>query len=128
MAKKYYPGGFRLTLKTARALAAQELGTAKGLAQTVGVSEGFFSMCLGKMRVRIQPDMRNLSGRVMLALDMQGAGGEIVKFYDRETLEEDFDEEYIYSNRLARETVRDWVLSGSLEGCHQRVDEIWNKG
>ena len=64
----------------------------------------------------------------MLALDMQGAGGEIVKFYDRETLEEDYDEEYIYSNRLARETVRDWVLSGSLEGCHQRVDEIWNKG
>lgn len=128
MAKKYYPGGFRLTLKTARALAAQELGTAKGLAQVSGAPEGFYVMTLGNMRVRIQPDMRNLSGRVLLAVDMQGAGGEIVKFFNRETLEEDFDEEYIYSKRLERETVRDWVFSGSLEGCHQRVDEIWNKG
>lgn len=31
MPKKSYPGGFRLTLKTARALAVQEFGTAKGL-------------------------------------------------------------------------------------------------
>ena len=29
--KKSYPGGFRLTLKTARALAVQEFGTAKRL-------------------------------------------------------------------------------------------------
>lgn len=31
MAKKSYPGGFRLTLATARRLAVQEFGTAKGL-------------------------------------------------------------------------------------------------
>lgn len=31
MSKKTYPGGFRLTLKTAQALAVQEFGTAKGL-------------------------------------------------------------------------------------------------
>ena len=29
--KKSYPGGFRLTLATARALVVQEFGTAKGL-------------------------------------------------------------------------------------------------
>ena len=29
--KKTYPGGFRLTLATARALVVQEFGTAKGL-------------------------------------------------------------------------------------------------
>ena len=30
MPKKYYPGGFRLTKKTAAALAVRELGTARG--------------------------------------------------------------------------------------------------
>ena len=30
MPKKSYPGGFRLTLATARRLAVQEFGTAKG--------------------------------------------------------------------------------------------------
>lgn len=31
MKKKDYPGGVKLTLKTARAVAVQEFGTAKGL-------------------------------------------------------------------------------------------------
>ena len=31
MPKKSYPGGFRLTLATARKLAVREFGTAKGL-------------------------------------------------------------------------------------------------
>ena len=34
--KKTYPGGFWLTLATARKLAVQEFGTAKGLKQGMG--------------------------------------------------------------------------------------------
>ena len=36
MAKKEYPGGFRLTLATARRLAVQEFGTAKGWVRDIG--------------------------------------------------------------------------------------------
>jgi len=52
MAKKSYPGGFRLTLKTARALAVQEFGTCKGLkADTSTNLEGFFGMEMGNLVV-----------------------------------------------------------------------------
>ena len=47
MPKKSYPGGFRLTLKTARALVVQEFGTAKGLEPDRGTDlEGYFRMQL----------------------------------------------------------------------------------
>lgn len=39
--KKPYPGGFRLTLKTARALAVQEFGTAKGLEPDYAVMDKY---------------------------------------------------------------------------------------
>ena len=43
--KKEYPDGFRLTLATARRLAVQEFGTAKGLEPDPGTClEGFFTM------------------------------------------------------------------------------------
>lgn len=49
MPKKSYPGGFRLTLKTARALAVQEFGTAKGLEPDRGTDlEGYFRMQMGE--------------------------------------------------------------------------------
>ena len=57
MAKKSYPGGFRLTLATARRLAVQEFGTAKGLEPDRGTYlEGFFTMQMGNMGVSISPD------------------------------------------------------------------------
>ena len=40
MPKKSYPGDFRLTLKTARALVVQEFGTAKGLEPDRGDGPG----------------------------------------------------------------------------------------
>lgn len=46
--KKEYPGGFRLTLATAKRLAVQEFGTAKGLEKNRGTClEGFFTMQMG---------------------------------------------------------------------------------
>ena len=55
--KKEYPGGFRLTLATARKLAVQEFGTAKGLEPDRGTYlEGFFTMRMGNMGISISPD------------------------------------------------------------------------
>ncbi len=54
--KKTYPGGFRLTLATARALVVQEFGTAKGLEPDRGTClEGFFTMRMGNMGISISP-------------------------------------------------------------------------
>ena len=55
MAKKRYPGGFRLTLKTARALAVREFGTAKGLEREPGMPEGYYHMMIGNLEVQIHP-------------------------------------------------------------------------
>ena len=51
MPKKYYPGGFRLTKKTAAALAVRELGTARGLEAEPGMPEGYFHITFGNMDV-----------------------------------------------------------------------------
>ena len=56
--KKEYLGGFRLTLATARKLAVQEFGTAKGLEPDRGTYlEGFFTMRMGNMGISISPDL-----------------------------------------------------------------------
>ena len=58
MPKKSYPRGFRLTLATARRLAVQEFGTAKGLEPDRRTElEGYFTMTMGNLRVSIRPDM-----------------------------------------------------------------------
>ena len=68
MAKKLYSGGFRLTLKTARALAVQEFGTAKGLEPDRGTDlEGYFRMQMGNLCVSIQPDI-GMSGCIVVSV------------------------------------------------------------
>ena len=66
MPKKSYPGGFRLTLATARRLAVQEFGTAKGLGpyQTTDL-EGFFKMEMGNLHIHIRSDM-GMSGCIQV--------------------------------------------------------------
>lgn len=64
--KKSYPGGFRLTLATARRLAVQEFGTAKGLEPDRGTYlEGFFTMRMGNMGISISPDL-GMSGCIVV--------------------------------------------------------------
>lgn len=64
--KKEYPGGFRLTLATARKLAVQEFGTAKGLEPDRGTYlEGFFTMRMGNMGISISPDL-GMSGCIVV--------------------------------------------------------------
>ncbi len=73
MAKKLYPGGFRLTLATARKLAVQEFGTAKGLKQSDWHnSEGFYMMDMGNLEINIHPDM-SCSGCIQIDVSMHGA-------------------------------------------------------
>ena len=73
--KKSYPGGFRLTLATARRLAVQEFGTAKGLEPDRGTClEGFFTMQMGNMGVSICPDLGMTSVDVAGTLRAQEHG------------------------------------------------------
>ena len=84
--KKEYPGGFRLTLATARKLAVQEFGTAKGLKQGSWYnSEGFYEMTMGNLEIEIHPDM-SCSGCIQIDIAMQGAPGHIYQLHDRDTL------------------------------------------
>lgn len=128
MTKKPYPGGFRLTLKTARALAIQEFGTAKGLEADAGTSiEGFFKMEMGNLAVSIRPDI-GMSGCIEVVVCMSTAGHRCVGYFDRETLEPDYDVMDRYERQERREALEQWVYGSGPEPCHLLIDEIWNKG
>ena len=71
MPKKYYPGGFRLTKKTAAALAVRELGTARGLEREPGMPEGYFHITFGNLNVRIFPDASDSSHKPNAAPHLQ---------------------------------------------------------
>ena len=91
MPKKSYPGGFRLTLATARKLAVQEFGTAKGLGPDQGTDlEGYFAMEMGNLRVSIRPDM-GMSGCIEVTVYLNTAKHMCVGYFNRETLEPDFE-------------------------------------
>ena len=80
MPKKSYPGGFRLTLATARKLAVREFGTAKGLEPDRGTClEGFFAMQMGNLAVSIHPDM-GMSGRIEVVVWMYTANHRCVGY------------------------------------------------
>lgn len=77
MPKKYYPGGFRLTKKTAAALAVRELGTARGLEREPGMPEGYFHILFGNLEARIFPDASDSSHRsssrlIQMSIDLNG--------------------------------------------------------
>lgn len=134
MPKKFYPGGFRLTLKTARALAVQEFGTAKGLERETGMPEGYYHMMIGNLEVRIHPDASNSSfrsscyGLIQMVVKMNGSPASIEQFFDKDTLEQNFQEEEIDRRAKRHEILVDWVSTNGPEVCHKKVDEIWNRG
>lgn len=125
--KRYYPGGFRLTLKTARALAVQEFGTMKGLKQEDGPNaEGFFVMELGNLEIKIHPDMSG-SGCIELSVSMRGGNGFIFQLHNRDTLERNYKEEEIQKKKERREALEEWVSSVGPEPCHRAIDDFWNR-
>lgn len=124
--KKVYPGGFRLTLATARKLALQEFGTAKGLEADRGTSlEGFFAMRMGNMNVSINPDL-GMSGCIEVHAGLCTANHTCVGYFNRETLEPDFDVSEKYERQRKREALEQWVYGGGPEPCHKLIDEVWN--
>ena len=89
--KKQYPGGVKLTLKKARAVAIQEFGTAKGLAKEEPAPFGYFTMEIGNLYVRIH---RTQYGRNRVHCGFRGNGPRnraSLKFLDPETLQDNFD-------------------------------------
>lgn len=128
MAKKLYPGGFRLTLATARRLAVQEFGTAKGLEPDRGkYLEGFFSMKMGNLCVTINPDM-GMSGCIAVRAGLCTASHRCIGYFNRETLEPDYDVMDKYERKEKREALVQWVSGGGPEPCHKLIDEAWEKG
>ena len=125
--KKEYPGGFRLTLATARALVVQEFGTAKGLEPDRGTClEGFFTMRMGNMGISISPDL-GMSGCIVVRVGLCTASHTCIGYFNRETLEPDFDVMDKYERQEKREALEQWVFGGGPEPCHKLIDQIWDK-
>ena len=79
--KKEYPGSFRLTLATARRLAVQEFGTAKGLEPDRGTClEGFFTMQMGNMGVILLGVLIAVLGTVFIDRIVWGLGASSILF------------------------------------------------
>lgn len=124
---KTYPGGFRLTMKTARALAIQEFGTAKGLEPDRGTDlEGFFRMEMGNLVVSMNPDM-GMSGCIELRTWMCTANHTCIGYFNRETLDPDYSVMDRYEREKKREALETWIFGGGPEPCHKLIDQIWDK-
>ena len=128
MPKKSYPGGFRLTMATARQLAVQEFGTAKGLEPDRGKDlEGYFRMELGNLVVHISPDL-GMSGCIVVRAGLCTASHTCIGYFNRETLEPDYGVMEKYERQEKREALVQWVSGGGPEPCHKIIDEAWEKG
>lgn len=126
--KKTYAGGFRLTLATARKLAIQEFGTAKGLAPDHGTDlEGLFTMKMGHLGISIRPDM-GMSGCIEVVMGLCTASHMCVGYFNRETLEPAYDVMDRYERREKQEALEQWVYGVGPEACHRRIDEVWDAG
>ena len=128
MPKKSYPGGFRLTLATARRLAVQEFGTAKGLGPDRATClDGYFAMEMGNLRVSIKPDM-GMSGCIQVDVSMSTADHRCIGYFNRETLEPDYGVMEKYERAEKREALEQWVYGSGPEPCHKLIDEVWKEG
>lgn len=125
--KKKYPGGFRLTLTTARKLAVQEFGTAKGLEPDRGTYlEGYFRMEMGHLGVSIHPDV-GMSGCIEVNVRLSTGNNLCVGYFRPETLELDYEVMEKYERREKREALEQWVFGGGPEPCHKLIDEVWER-
>lgn len=83
--KEQQHGGVKLTAKTARTLAMQEFGTARGLTKSTSFVGAYF-MEFGNLRIEICADAACIAVRVVLA----NGTGSSVKYFDPDTLQENF--------------------------------------
>ena len=122
-----YPGGFRLTMKTAKELAQQEFGTAGGLMRDPGTNlDGYFVMNLGNLAITIRPDIR-MSGCIEVRAGMSTANHNCVGYFDPATLEPRYDVMERYEREENQEWLEQWVFGAGPEPCHKLIDEIWKR-
>ena len=126
--KKQYPGGVKLTLKKARAVAIQEFGTAKGLAKEEPAPFGYFTMEIGNLYVRIHPDTYGETGCIVVSAEMAHGTGQSLKFLDPETLQDDFAALERHCERDQRDRLKDWVTTNGPEYCCEEVKQVWERG
>ena len=137
--KKEYPGGVKLTLKTARAVAVQEFGTAKGLEKEEVAMPGYFKMKLGNLFVRIHPDTYDGTGCIVVSAELAFGTGQNLKFLNPDTLQGeltygdnrytvDFDALERHCKRTQRDDLKDWVLTNGADYCCGEVKRIWERG
>ena len=126
--KKQYPGGVKLTLKTARAVAIQEFGTAKGLEKEEPAPFGYFTMEIGNLYVRIHPDTYGETGCIVVSAEMAHGTGQSLKFLDPETLQDDFAALERHCERDQRDRLKDWVTTNGPEYCCEEVKQVWERG
>ena len=50
-----------------------------------------------------------------------------VGYFNRETLEPDYDVMDKYERREKREALETWVGDIGPDDCHKRIDEVWNR-
>ena len=117
--KKQYPGGVKLTAKTARALAMQEFGTARGLTKSTPFV-GVYFMEFGNLRIEICADAACIVVRVVLA---HGTGSS-----DPDTLQENFKAIDKHREDEDRAIISDWVNLNGPEYCRKQVEAIWKQG
>ena len=128
MKKKDYPGGVKLTLKTARAVAVQEFGTAKGLEKEEVAMTGYFKMKLGNLFIRIHPDTYDGTGCIVVSAELAFGTGQNLKFLNPDTLQDDFDALERHCKRTQRDDLKDWVLTNGADYCCEEVKRIWERG
>ena len=114
----------------AAALAAQELGTARGLEHEPGMPEGYFHILFGNLEARIFPDAsdsshRSSSGLIQLQISMNGSPARIVQFFWPDTLEQNFREEDVYRRAHRRDLLEDWIERDGAEKCRAEIERLW---
>lgn len=117
-----YPGGFRLTMKTAKELARQEFGTAAGLMRDTDTDlEGYFKMILGHLVVTIRPDIR-MSGCIEVRAGMHTANHSCVGYFDPATLEPRYDVMERYEQEENQDRLEQLVFGAGPEQCHKLIE------
>ena len=121
--KKQYPDGVKLTAKTARALAMQEFGTARGMTKRTSFV-GVYFMEFGNLRIEICADAACIVVRVVLA---HGTGSS-VKYFDPDNLQENFKAIDKHREDEERAIISDWVNLNGPEYFRKQIEEIWTHG
>ena len=81
---------------------------------------------MGNLCVSIQPDI-GMSGCIVVYAGLPTASHTCVGYFNRETLEPDYDTMDKYERQEKREALEQWVFGGGPEPCHKLIDQIWDK-